>query len=174
MLCTWLVDQKGHSCMGGEMCKWGSHAQARQVMSVGIAVNQRPSAWSRGRLLLCGSRFMLRGNMGLVLSDVLISQEQPEIGIFMWGFLISKCIYLLQTFKTSCLWAQAGSRPPVCILRLRAVVLKLSGLRTLYALKKYLGSQRVFVYEVVSIGICHVKIKAKTLKFYFRKKLITY
>lgn len=161
MLCTWLVDQKGHSCMGGEMCKWGSHAQARQAMSVGIAVNQRPSAWSKGRLLLCASRFVLRGNMGLVLSDVLISQEQPEIGIFMWGFLISKCIYLLQTFKKSCLWAQAGSRPPVCILQLRAVVLKLSGLRILYALKKYLESQRVLVYEVYLLVFAMLKLKLK-------------
>lgn len=63
--------------MVGEMCKWGSHALAGQVMSVGIAVNQRPCAWWKGRLL-CVSRFVLCGNMDLVLSGVLISQSSQR------------------------------------------------------------------------------------------------
>ena len=54
--------------MGGEMSKQGSHAQkcmqARWVMSVVLAMNQRPSAWMKGWLLFSASPFVPCGNTG--------------------------------------------------------------------------------------------------------------
>lgn len=87
--------------MGGEMSKQGSHArkcmQARWVMSVVLAMKQRPSAWMKGWLLFSAGPFVPCGNTGLLLPDVQTSQEKSETWIFMWVFLISKCVQLFTT-----------------------------------------------------------------------------
>lgn len=73
-----MADSPKRSLLYGRRDVQGSHAQnhveAKQVMSVALAVNQRRSAWSSGEGLLLGvSRLVLCGNLGLVLPDVLIS-----------------------------------------------------------------------------------------------------